>query len=147
MVRRKSQAVTGLCKTGTGRSRSLSKSKAVRHVTFKASVRNIQRVCSIYAVWCLCGWIEQRANQMCYVYWVKAWMLTEYVRNLSLTSSHTFILQHLMTCHVARFRHVVKDKPRGWERMNLLEDQTVMCQTEKMCMKQKQDHCCCFVNL
>lgn len=73
---------------------------------------------------------------MCYVYRVKAWMLTEYVRNLSLTSSLTFILQHLMTCHVARFRHVVKDKPRGWERMNLLEDQTVMCQTEKMCMKQ-----------
>lgn len=75
---------------------------------------------------------------MCYVYRVKAWMLTEYVRNLSLTSSHTFILQHLMTCHVARFRHVVKDKPRGWERMNLLEDQTVMCQTEKMCMKQNK---------
>lgn len=45
--------------------------------------------------------------------------------------------------HTAAF----DDLSRGWERMNLLEDQTVICQTEKMCMKQKQDHCCCFVNL
>lgn len=62
-----------------------------RKVAFKASARNVERVCSIYAAHCLCGWTEQRANQMCYVYGVKARLLSEYVRTLSLTLSRTFI--------------------------------------------------------
>lgn len=41
----------------------------------KHQLGNVQRVCSICTACCLCGWTEQRANQMCYLYGVKARLL------------------------------------------------------------------------
>lgn len=48
-------------------------------------------VWSIYAA-CLCGWTEQRANQMCYLYGMKVRLLAEYVRNAPVTLNLTFDL-------------------------------------------------------
>lgn len=41
----------------------------------KHQLGNVQHVCSICTACCLCGWTEQRANQMCYLYGVKARLL------------------------------------------------------------------------
>lgn len=98
------QAVTGLWEAegreGRRRSKGLFESEAVSHIAVKAPTRNIQRARSIYTACCLRGWTEQRANQMCYLYGVKARLLTEYVRNPSLTLNVTFMLLHLMTSHM-----------------------------------------------
>lgn len=57
-------------------------SEAALHIAFKTSVRHIQRMWCIYPACCLCGWTEQQANQMCYLYGVKPRLCMEYVRNL-----------------------------------------------------------------
>lgn len=57
-------------------------------------------MCAAHTACCLRGWTEQRANQMCYLYGVKAGLLTEYVRNQSLTLNLTFMLLHLTTSHM-----------------------------------------------
>lgn len=75
------------------------KSEAESHVD-KTTARNIQPVCSIYAACYVRGWTMQRANQMCYLYGVKVRHLTRFARNPSLTLNLTFMLLHLMTCHM-----------------------------------------------
>lgn len=97
----------------------------------KHQLENIQGVRSIYTACCLCGWTEQRANQMCYLYGVKARLLTEYVRNLSLTLNLTFMPpRHLMMSYLWSDLQAFEGHVKGAEgRMNPHEH-TVMYQGE-----------------
>ena len=115
----------------------LCESLAALHETVEAWTRNAQRVCHMYAVCCLCGWTEQRANQMCYVYRVKAWLLTGYVRNLPLTLSLTFMLQQLTTCHMWPDLDMFWRTSQKVEKVNHSEQKTVMYYTGNYSIKQE----------
>ena len=96
---------------------------------------------------CLRGWTERWANQMCYLYGVKARLLAEYVRNPSLTLSLTFMLPSSTTPRmrpgVWRF---LKDKARGWgpRGRRALPTHTATCQMMQLKMIVQQDWVCFF---